>query len=359
MASHSSGIKVSDEIKHAFGEANHDGSKRLFKIQIEDEAMQIKASVDTSAATYPDWRDGLDAIPDHLDATDACYILYRTDLSSEIGGYQWVLMCYVPDKAKVRQKMLYASTRAELKLALGGGSFVHEIFGTVPGDFDKKGFQQYIAMRDSAAPLTESEEAKELECAMSAAEAACLVGAGGASSTMVHGVAFQPQASAVDAVRELLDEGCPDTYLQLGIDEAKEEVMLREKVSGVTVENIAEKVPLDIPAFHLFRYDHEHEGKELHSIVFVYSCPDGSGKTKSAPVKSRMLYSSCKSAIEDMVPSASNGARSVDVKLEINDGIELTPEFIKNKVHPPPVVKKATFSKPKPAGKGPKRLVRK
>lgn len=358
MASHSSGIKVSDDIKHTFGEANHDGNKRLIKIQIEGETMLIKATVD-SASSSSSWEDTLNTVPDYLDASDACYILYRTDEKSDIGGYQWIFMCYVPDKAKVRQKMLYASTRAELKLALGGGSFVHEIFGTVPSDFDKQGFQQYIAMKESAAPLTESEEAKELECAMSAAEAACLVGAGGASSTMVHGVAFQPQASAVDAVRELLNEGCADVYLQLGIDEAKEEVMLRERCGDVDLESISAKVPLDIPAFHLFRWDHEHEGKQLSSVIFVYSCPDGSGKTKSAPVKSRMLYSSCKSAIENMVAEASEGKRAVDVKLEINDGIELTAEFIRNKVHPPPIVKKAAFSKPKPAGKGPKRLVRK
>lgn len=356
MASHSSGIKVSDAIKHTFGEANHDGTKRLIKIQIEDETMLIKAALDSSAT---EWHEQLNVVPEYLDPADACYILYRTDDTLDIGGYQWIFMCYVPDKCKVRQKMLYASTRAELKLALGGGSFVHEIFGTVPTDFDKNGFDQYIAMRESAAPLTESEEAKEMECAMSAAEAACLVGAGGASSSMVHGVAFQPQESAVAAVREFLDPGCAYCYLQLGIDEAKEEVILREKCDDVTLANMAGKVPLDIPAFHLFRYDHEHEGAELHTVIFVYSCPDGSGKTKSAPVKSRMLYSSCKSAIETIVGTASEGKLAVDVKLEINDGIELTEEFVKNKVHPPPIVKKATFSKPKPAGKGPKRLVRK
>lgn len=356
MASHSSGIKVGDDIRHTFGEANHDGNKRLIKIQIEDETMLIKATLDTSDT---EWHEGLNSVPGYLDAADACYVLYRTDEKSDIGGYQWIFMCYVPDKAKVRQKMLYASTRAELKLALGGGSFVHEIFGTVPSDFDASGFDQYLAMRDSDAPLTESEEAKEMECAMSAAEAACLVGAGGASSTMVHGVAFQPQASAVDAVREFLEPGVPCCYLQLGIDEAREEVVLRERCDDVNLGNIGEKVPLDIPAFHLFRYDHEFEGKQLSTVVFVYSCPDGSGKTKSAPVKSRMLYSSCKSAIETVVGTASEGKRAVDVKLEINDGIELTEEFVKNKIHPPPVVKKATFSKPKPAGKGPKRLVRK
>jgi len=34
-----------------------------------------------------------------------------------------------------------------MKISLGGGSFSHDIFGTVPGDFNKAGFEQYLKMK--------------------------------------------------------------------------------------------------------------------------------------------------------------------------------------------------------------------
>lgn len=239
-----------------------------------------------------------------------------------------------------------------LKLSLGGGNFAHDVFGTVKGDFDKNGFEAYLRMQKSAAPLTESEEAKFTESAMSAAEASCLVGAGGASTTMLHGVSFKPQDEATRAVKDLAGGSKSASYVQLGIDEEKEQISFVSR-SGIKASEVGSQVPLDRPAFHLFRWDHTFEGKSLSSIVFIYSCPDGSGKTKSAPVKSRMLYSSCKSGIDALVEAA---GKKVDLKLEINEGTELTEELISLKLHPPPVAKKETFSKPKPAGKGPKRL---
>lgn len=48
------------------------------------------------------------------------------------------------------------------------------------------------------------------------------------------------------------------------------------------------------------------------SAVYVYSCPDGSGATHSAPVKMRMLYSSAKGAAADLTK-----AYGVDVALKV------------------------------------------
>ena len=46
-------------------------------------------------------------------------------------------------------------------------------------------------------------------------------------------------------------------------------------------------------------------------------------------------------------------------QLEINEGSEISEELIATKLHPPPVEKKEAFSRPKAAGKGPRRLIRK
>ena len=45
-----------------------------------------------------------------------CYILFRMDSATKDG---WLLANWVPEKTKVRQKMLYASSRETLKKELG------------------------------------------------------------------------------------------------------------------------------------------------------------------------------------------------------------------------------------------------
>lgn len=73
----------------------------------------------------------LDKVPGYCDPTDPCYILFRLDEKNS-SGYIWILLCYVPDKAKVRDKMKYASSRATLRRQLGSTYFAHEVFGTLP-----------------------------------------------------------------------------------------------------------------------------------------------------------------------------------------------------------------------------------
>jgi len=347
MASHSSGIPLSEEARAAFSAANHDSKSRILKVQIKDDQLVV---VDQVASEGKAWEEELDKVPPLCEPADACYILFRTDVECD-GGFQWALFCYVPDRCKVRQKMLYASTRAELKLSLGSGNFVYDLFGTVPDDFSHKGFDAFVTMQKSDAPLTESEEARLAEIMQSSAE----VGAGPSDSVIVHGVSFAPHDEAKAAIKRILEPSCNENYCQLGLDQETEKIILR-KTSALALANIQSVVPNDIPAFHVIRYSHEHEGAHLDSVIFIYSCPDGSGKTKSAPVKSRMMYSSSKQGIEALLEEAGH---KPDLKLEINDGeTDISEEIIINKLHPPPVTKKAAFAKPKAGGRGPRRLVR-
>jgi len=347
MASHSSGIPLSDEARAAFSEANHDSQSRILKVQIKDDQLVVVEKVGSEGKP---WEEELEKVPPLCEPADACYILYRTDVECD-GGYQWALFCYVPDRCKVRQKMLYASTRAELKLSLGSGNFAYDLFGTVPDDFSQKGFDAFVTMQKSDAPLTESEEARLAEIMQVSDE----VGAGSSNSVIVHGVSFAPHDEAKAAIARVLNPSESENYAQLGLDESTEQIVLR-KTSTLALADIQSVIPNDIPAFHVIRYSHDHEGTHFDSVIFVYSCPDGSGNTKSAPVKSRMIYSSSKQGIEALMEEAGH---KPDLKLEINDGeVDISEEIIVNKIHPPPVVKKTSFAKPKAGGRGPRRLVR-
>jgi len=65
---------------------------------------------------------------------------------------------YVPDSAKVRQKMLFASTRLTLVRELGIERFRETIFATTKAELTAEGFKKHDQHVQLAAPLTEEEE---------------------------------------------------------------------------------------------------------------------------------------------------------------------------------------------------------
>jgi len=352
----SSGIHAAPELLTAFSEAQTGESIRALKIQIKDDAMSV---VEKLAPTGSAWEEDIDSTSSWLSKNEACIVLVRTD--EHLGaGWKWVMFAYVPDTCKVREKMLYASSHAQLKLDLGSGAFVHDIFCNAMSDVSKAGFEAYLIHANSDAPLTES-EAQRLEEIMNQdmdidATGSVSVEEGTAATQIVHGVAFEAESGVAEAVAAILDPSSSENYVRLSLDQTTEKITLADKKNITDLAELGPQCPMNMPAFHLFRYSHEHEGKHYDSVIFIYSCPDGSGKTKSAPIKARMTYSSCKSAVEALVTGA---GKTVDVRLEINDGEhDLEPQDIKNAVHPPPIVKKAAFAKPKPKGKGPRRLTK-
>ena len=45
--------------------------------------------------------------------------------------FLWILISWSPDDSKVRQKMLYASSKATLKMEFGGGQIKDDLYGNV------------------------------------------------------------------------------------------------------------------------------------------------------------------------------------------------------------------------------------
>jgi len=177
---------------------------------------------------------------------------------------------------------------------------------------------------------------------------------GGTSTAYIHGVAFPVESSATQALQDLLSGG--KNYVQLAINADTEKIVL-DNAKDITLETLGNEVPTnDQPRFHFFRYDHTYEDEELRSIVMVFSCPDGTGGTMRASVKLRMLYSSSKANIENIVNSLGG---KVAVKLEVNSGEEVTADSVLSILHPQKEEEKKAFAKPKGPSKGGKRLIRK
>uniref|UniRef100_A0A3P8X2K4 Twinfilin n=1 Tax=Cynoglossus semilaevis TaxID=244447 RepID=A0A3P8X2K4_CYNSE len=263
-----------------------------------------------------------------LDDQEPCYILYRLD-SQNAQGYEWIFISWSPDQSPVKQKMLYAATRATLKKEFGGGHVKYEMFGTAEEDVCLLGYQHHVTSCSGPAPLTLAEQ--ELQRI---------------KITEVRG----SWESAKRALQQLAQRHV--NYVQLRLDVEKEIIELVHS-NPTEIVDLPRRVPKDTPRYHFFLYKHSHEGDCLESVVFIYSMPG-----YSCSIKERMLYSSCKSRLLEEVER--DYGLEVAKKLEIDDGDELTQQFLYDEVHPKQHALKQAFAKPRgPAGKrGHKRLIK-
>uniref|UniRef100_A0A8C7J1J4 WD repeat domain 82 n=1 Tax=Oncorhynchus kisutch TaxID=8019 RepID=A0A8C7J1J4_ONCKI len=243
-------------------------------------------------------------------------------------GYEWIFISWSPDQSPVRQKMLYAATRATVKKEFGGGHVKDEMFGTVEEDICLEGYHRHVSSSSGPAPLTAAEQ--ELR------------------RIKINEVRGQEEAK--QALQQLAQKGI--NYIQLKLDTEKETIELVHSDPTETRE-LPCRVPTDTPRYHFFLYKHSHEGDYLESVVFIYSMPG-----YSCSIKERMLYSSCKSRLLDEVEKDYH--LEVAKKMEIDSGDELTEEFLYDEVHPKQQAFKQAFAKPRgPAGKrGNKRLIK-
>lgn len=77
-----------------------------------------------------DWERDFDKLICPLIENDVpCFILYRLDTKTPL-GYAWLLVSWIPDTATIRSKMLYASTKATLKLEFGSAHIKEEFHAT-------------------------------------------------------------------------------------------------------------------------------------------------------------------------------------------------------------------------------------
>jgi len=245
-------------------------------------------------------------------------------------------MCsYVPDTAPVRQKMVYASTRNTFKTDLGSHHFVGDIAGTNRSDFTVEGFQEYLRHSTSEAPLTAEEQQKKEE-----REAGFSEIGGGSTVAYAHGVAFPID----DSVHRAFDDMKSGTinYIRLIID-LEAEIIKVGTTGNYSTEEAANQVPPSDCAFHYYNWVHEHEGNELASLVFGFSCPDGSSGSKGAPVKQRMLYASSKGTAIG-IPAAEG--MELACQLAVASSKDFGVGEYSVLIHPPQAEEKKGFKKP-------------
>ncbi|XP_026162298.1 twinfilin-2-like isoform X2 [Mastacembelus armatus] len=339
--SHQTGINATPELKEFLARARG-GAIRIMKIVIRNEELVLDSHREPAHSWDKDYDQFLIPL---LTPQEPCYLLYRLD-SKNAQGYEWIFIAWSPDQSPVRQKMMYAATRATLKKEFGGGHIKDEIFGTAQEDLCFQGYLRHISSCCSPAPLTAAEQ--ELQ-RIKVTEVTMEFGLDKRAQTL-QGLAFPLQEEAKRALQQLKQKRI--NYIQLRLDVEKETIELVHTKPTETHE-LPYRIPTDSPRYHFFIFKHSHQGHLQEALVFIYSMP---GYTCS--IKERMLYSSCKNRLLDEVERDYH--LEVTKKMEIDSGDGLTEDFLYEEVHPMEHTLKQAFAKPRgPGGKrGNKRLIK-
>ncbi|KAL3061230.1 hypothetical protein OYC64_009428 [Pagothenia borchgrevinki] len=340
--SHQTGIQAGNDVKDIFAKARNGDQYRVIKVVIEAEQL----TMGTTGKASKKWDQEYDSLVVPLLEDDVpCYVLYRLD-STNNQGYEWIFLAWSPDNSTVRHKMLYAATRATLKKEFGGGHIKDEIFGNTKDEMNLSGYRKYLAVQAAPLPLTAAEE--ELR-KIKLNEVQTDISVDTKQQTL-QGVAFPIHQDAIAALERFRDKRV--NYVQLEVDAEKELIRL-SNTEPTELKDLPLRIPKESARYHFFLYKHSHEGDYLESTVFIYSMPG-----YNCSIRERMLYSSCKNPLVDMVEHSLQ--IEIEKKLEIDNGDELTGDFLYEEVHPKQHAHKQAFAKPKgPTGKrGVRRITR-
>ncbi|KAI8995171.1 hypothetical protein BC832DRAFT_535981 [Gaertneriomyces semiglobifer] len=263
--SHQSGIAPSAELTSLFNSIAD--NQRALKVAIDNETQLVVADVMAVAGT---WEDDFNRISDWLENDKPSFILFKRD------GGDWILGQYVPENARIRDKMLYASSKATLLKELGTSRFVDTVYGTTKDEFTWQGYQRHLTHKEAEAPLTE----REVEMlAVKQAENDISISI---SSKRKHAkpvtFAFNDE---VKAAFEKFSNGTLNVLI-LSVDVVRE-IFELDYAGDTTLDNVHSLLKPDVPRFVFYRMHHNQESP----IVFIYVCPP------SSKVKERMTYSSC------------------------------------------------------------------
>lgn len=249
--SHQTGIVPNAELI-AFMAKVRDSKCRLFKVSIEKEQLALSAKQDSKG----DWKKDMELfVPALIEEKVPCYILFRLD------NKEWLLLSYSPDNAPVRQKMLYASTKATMKK-----SFVidSEFVASCKEDATLEGYEMHLKVEKAPPPMTMAErELAEIKLS----ENQCSVGVDHKQQTL-KGLELPITDEAIDAMF-CLKEGSVN-YVQLGIDIANESVVLHEKKVLDSGDELKETLPPGEPRYHMYSFRHIHDNQRVSLCLQVF-----------------------------------------------------------------------------------------
>lgn len=145
-------LSISSDILNAFLGAHENRSIRYIQIGINDESLVLYRVVESSEDSLSDF---VDLLPSNLNEKEACLVVFRLKDDIDVTS-PWLLIAWVPDGCRVRDKMLYSSSREDLKRSLGIGHFLSEYAANSKDDFSMEALKSHLE-RDNERIFSSSE----------------------------------------------------------------------------------------------------------------------------------------------------------------------------------------------------------
>lgn len=125
------------------------------QVSISDESIGLESTINASSSAKDDFEGSL--LSSMQDSVSSLVVFCAED---RVAGQpsKWTLIAWVPDNSKVRDKMLYSSSREDLKKALGLGYFSGEYYANAMEDLTWEQFTDYISKDRSDGPLSMKEQ---------------------------------------------------------------------------------------------------------------------------------------------------------------------------------------------------------
>ncbi|KAL1877520.1 Twinfilin-1 [Diaporthe australafricana] len=336
-----SGISASQELTSKFNDLLQSDEHFGLLATIENESL-TPVSLLTTTSPSASFADNINALvlPALADTESLYLLLKRYDSAPRLTA-----VSYIPDTAKVRQKMLFASTRLTLVRELGREHFRETIFATTRDELTPEGFEKHDKHEKLEAPLTEEERSLEDVKQAEAVEGS----RGGTASREIHlgqRMNMPVLEDALAALKELGAEGGRSLVtLKINPETEKVELVPDSNSSPTSITELVSGISTTEPRFTFFRYEHEYAGSNGAPLLFFYTCPMTPGRRA---IKDRMMYPLMKRAVLEM--AGSECGLEVEKKFEVEEPSEITEDGVISELHPKVEARKG-FSRPKRPGR--------
>ena len=266
-------VKMTPELREAFDSASSK-STRLIIVNIVDEKLVLEQELPIGAGEEADF-DGM--VPSALADDRPAFALFARD-----GGSAWIMCLYVPETSNVRAKMMFASSRDDLKQRIGTTYFTGEYQCSDKSEISWAAMTRagvFGGDGETAAPLTEQEKQEIAERRMSKDRSVASAG----MQTVGFKTGILSEALAACATG---DRRCVEVI----IDPKTEALSVGPAAPDATASQLVDSAHPTEPRFFVL-----HEGG---ANGFVYYCPDGAG------IRLKMVYSTAKAAVLDACEAA-------------------------------------------------------
>ncbi|KAG5513571.1 hypothetical protein PMAC_001003 [Pneumocystis sp. 'macacae'] len=339
-----SGICVSEEFFNDFQAFSENTDIFAMKISIFKESL-IKSNYISKSS---DFFKNLESVRSILNDIEPAYVLCKFQ---DMEPMKMLLIYYVPENAKIRDKMIYASTQHTLIKSLGSDKILKNVFASSKEEINKKLFEEQLEIQAKDNLLSDKE--KDFWNTKNSQEH--MMNCFSQRKPTNDKLFLNISEAAKTSIKKLSANTKEFNFIQLvktssflychvHIIKASDpftEILNLEMTALIKPNDIQHVISSASPRYSIYSWKHIYSDSTVTSNIFIYTCP------KASTIKERMLYSStCSLALSTMKQWI-----HIDKKIETDDLIDINETMLYSILHPSIEKKEKLFLKPRRPGK--------